>query len=134
MSNTSIVADSSYIVEALLSDNSLIERYDDIYFLGHGVAEVINAIWKHQATLQKINLLGSRQIITFFFNFISTKQIKVVNLGKMGFLDAYDLSAKTKLAIYDAAFIIFARSLDLELKTFDKRQAQVYKQHHQKQQ
>jgi predicted nucleic acid-binding protein len=40
---------------------------------------------------------------------------------------AYELAVKTKTTIYDSVFVVFASELGAELKTLDKRQAEIFR-------
>ena len=119
-----VVADSSYIIEGLLKNSSLLDNYDDICSPDYGLYEVLNAIWKHQVLLRRIK--DSGMIIGALFDLISAKRIRFMALDEKTVRSAYELAVKTKMPIYDCAFISLARELGVELKTFDKRQAGMF--------
>lgn len=138
-----VVADSSYIVEGLLKDSSLLDGYDDIICApDFSLYEVLNAIWKHQVVLKQIKKGRRRDgnsndddknsqtaatiIIQIFFDLISAGRIQFMALEEQTIRNAYDLAIRTRTPIYDIAFIVLAKELAVELKTFDKKQAEIF--------
>lgn len=123
MTTTIVVADSSYIVEGLLKDKSLLEGYY-IFSPDYGLYEVLNAVWKHQVLLKKIT--DTETIIAAFFDLISAQRIRYVALEEATIKSAYALAVKTRSSLYDIIFISLANELDVELKTLDKRQKEIF--------
>ena len=127
-STSSIVADTSYVIEGLLSNFSLIRQHENIYFLIYSVSEVINAIWKRQILLKQLSQEEANGTIAFFFRLILNDNIRLLDLEQKDFMAAYVIAAKTRLTVYDTSFIVLANKIGLELKTFDKKQARIYEQ------
>ncbi len=123
MTTTIVVADSSYIVEGLLKDISLLQGY---YILSpdYGLYEVLNGVWKHQVLLKKI--VDPETILTAFFDLVSAQRIRFVALEETTIRSAYALAVETRSSLYDIIFIALARELDVELKTLDKRQKAIF--------
>jgi len=121
---TVIIADSSYISEGLLKDKSLLDDYE-IFSPDFGFYEVLNAVWKHQVLLKQVK--DSATILATFFDLISAQRIRFIALEEETIRSAYDLAVKTRTLVYDAIFVALARELVVELKTFDKRQAALFK-------
>ena len=122
---TAIVADSSYLIEGLLKDKTLFEGYSSICSPDFGLYEVLNTVWKHQVLSRQIQDGGI--IIATFFDLIAAERIRFMALEQKTIVRAYHLAVKTKKPFYDTAFIVLARELGLELKTFDKEQAEAFK-------
>lgn len=118
-----IVADSSYVVEGLLKDGSLLDGYI-VCSPDYSLYEILNVVWKHQVILKRIK--DSRMIIDIFFDLISAESIQFMTLKEKTIRNAYNLALKTKMPIYDVVFVTLARELGVELKTFDKRQAEIF--------
>jgi predicted nucleic acid-binding protein len=121
---TAIVADSSYIIEGLLKDKSLLEGYT-LFAPDYGLYEVLNAVWKHEVLLKKV--ADSSTILAIFFDLVSSERIRFIALEEETIRSAYALAVKTRTPVYDAVFIALAKLLDIELKTFDMRQAEIFK-------
>ena len=128
-STSSIVADTSYVIEGLLSNFSLIRQHENIYFLIYSVSEVVNAIWKSQILLKQLSQEEANGTIAFFFRLILNDNIRLLDLEQKDFMAAYVIAAKTRLTVYDTSFIVLANKIGLELKTLDKKQARIYEQH-----
>ncbi len=120
-----MVADSSYIAAAILEDALLLEAYD--LFLAPDIAlyEVIQTIWKHQVLLKRI--ANAKMYIDSFMNLIDSGKIQLLRPSSHIISDAFDLAVKKKTGVYDTIFIAFARNLRADLKTFDSRQARIFK-------
>lgn len=121
---TVVVADSSYIVEGLLRDGSLFDG-QTVCAPDYSLYEILNAVWKHQVLLKQIK--DSRIIIDALFDLMSAGHIQLVTLKEKTARNAYSLAVKTKTPIYHVAFIALALDLGVELRTFDRRQAAIYK-------
>lgn len=59
------------------------------------------------------------------FDLVDAERIRFVTLTRETCKKAYKLAVKTKTPIYDIGFIVLARELGVELKTFDARQAEL---------
>jgi len=119
-----IVADSSYIIEALLKDSSMLDNYDMIFAPDFGFYEVLNAVWKYQILLKRIK--DGWIILEIFFDLISAERIHFVGLEQETIKNAYELAVRTRMSVYDTAFIVLAKELKAELKTLDKKQAELF--------
>ena len=119
-----IVADSSYIVEGILKDSSLLG--DQVLCApDYSLYEVLNAIRKHQVLLKRIR--ESEPILGFFFELIEAQQIRFIALAEKTIKTAYELALKTRTPIYDTGFVALARDLGVELKTLDDEQAKIFR-------
>ncbi|MGH9877974.1 MAG: type II toxin-antitoxin system VapC family toxin [Nitrososphaera sp.] len=114
-----IVADSSYLVEGLLKDASLLE-HDIIVAPELALYEVANSIWKHEAVLGDIN--DGRQYLDLLFQLVSTETVRFISPDERIAGEAYKLALTKKCTVYDAIFVALAIDLGLELKTFDEAQ------------
>jgi predicted nucleic acid-binding protein len=121
-----VVADSSYVVEGLLKDVSLFEGFV-ICCPDYSLYEILNAVWKHQVLLKRIK--DSSIIIDTLFDLISAQNIQFLALKEKTIRETYNLAMKTKMPIYDVVFVILAKELGVELNTFDKRQAAIFKKY-----
>ncbi len=120
------MADSSYVVEGLLKDVSLFEGFV-ICCPDYSLYEILNAVWKHQVLLKQVK--DSRIIIDTLFDLISAQNIQFLVLKEKTIREAYNLALKIKMPIYDVVFVILAKELGVELNTFDKRQAAIFKRY-----
>lgn len=120
------MADSSYVVEGLLKDVSLFEGFV-ICCPDYSLYEILNAVWKHQVLLKRIK--DSRIIINTLFDLISAQNIQFLVLKEKTIRETYNLALKIKMPIYDVVFVILAKELGVELNTFDKRQAAIFKKY-----
>ena len=118
-----IVADSSYIAQALLHDRSLFND-DNMVAPKFALYEVINTIWKNQILLAKVQ--DGRPFLHALFELASARAIQFVILEEKTVKEAYELAVKVKTTFYDAVFIALAIDLDIELKTFDKEQSRLF--------
>ena len=120
-----VVADSSYIVVSLLDDASLLETDERLLSPDIAFYEVINAIWKQQVVLRQI--VDARRHIDSFMRLMDSGKIVLVKPESKLVHRAYDLAVAKKVGFYDTVFIALARDLNLELKTFDKKQAEIFR-------
>lgn len=120
-----VVADTSYIVEGILNNASL---FDDqiIYTVNYGLYEILNVIWKHQVLLKRIK--DSNPIVDALFDLISAGRIQFLTPRVQTMKSAHVFAVKTRTPIYDIVFIGLAKELEVELLTFDKKQAAIFKQ------
>ncbi len=114
-----IVADSSYIVEGILKDSSLLED-QEIITPELAFYEVANAIWKHEIILKDIK--NGRPFLNIFIELIQTQTIRLIRPNKKIIKKAYTLASNKNITFYDTIFVALAQDLGLELKTFDKPQ------------
>lgn len=117
-----MVADSSYLIEAILRNASLLE---DDTFIAPDLAlyEIPNTIWKHQILLA--DLKEPSPFIDLFFQLLESETIQLVRPDERLLKHAYALSVKHRSPLYDTVFISLALDLGLELKTFDDNQKRI---------
>ncbi len=116
------VADSSYLIEGLLREASLLEN--EIFVAADlSLYEVVNTLWKHETILR--DLSDSSERIRLFLELISTETIQLVRPDRKLLDESYSLSVKHRLPIYDTIFVALALELGLELKTLDSSQSKI---------
>ncbi|MBS7623346.1 type II toxin-antitoxin system VapC family toxin [Candidatus Bathyarchaeota archaeon] len=118
-----IVADTSYLVEAILRDASLLENDETIITPDLTVYETINTLWKHEVLIG--DLKDSSPYLELLLELISTEAVQLVRPDEKLLKNSYMLSAKHKTPIYDAVLVALALELGLKLKTFDRRQTNI---------
>ena len=116
------VADSSYLVEGLLREASLLEN-ETFVAPDLSLYEVVNTLWKHEIVLRDLSDSSTR--IRLFLELISTETIRLVRPDRRLIHQAYSLSVEHRLPIYDMIFVALALELGLELKTFDSKQSKI---------
>ncbi len=114
-----IVADSSYIIECLLKNSSLLKD-QKIITPELAYYEVTNAIWKHETLLKDIK--NGKPYLNIFNELIQNKTIQLIHPDNNITQKAYTLATQKKLSFYDTIFVALAQHLKLELKTYDKKQ------------
>lgn len=120
-----VIADSSYIAACLLEDASLLEKDEILLSPDIAFYEVIHAIWKHQVLLKRI--IDARRHVDSFMHLIDSGKIQLIKPDSNVVYQAYDLAAEKKVGFYDVVFVALAKELAAELKTFDKKQAAIFK-------
>jgi predicted nucleic acid-binding protein len=116
------VADSSYLIEGILRNATLLENET---FVSPDLAlyEVVNALWKHETLIH--DLKDPKERIDILLDLVSNEQVKLVRPDRKLLAETYALSVKHGLAIYDSVFIALALQLRMELATFDSKQSTV---------
>jgi len=117
-----IVADTSYIVEAILRDASLLEA-ETIITPDLTLYETVNTLWKHGTLIG--DLKDPSLHVDLLLELISAGAIQLVRPDEKLLKDTYALSAKHKVPVYDMVFVALALELSVELKTFDGKQADI---------
>jgi predicted nucleic acid-binding protein len=117
-----MVADSSYLVEAILRNASLLEG-DTFIAPDLTLYEIPNTIWKHQILFA--DLPEPSQFLDLFFQLLESETIQLVRPDERLLKRAYALSVKHRSPFYDAVFVSLALDLGLELKTFDDKQKRI---------
>lgn len=120
-----IVADSSYVVEGVLTDESLLRR-EAILVPDLAIYETISAIWKHQIILGRLS--DGRGYISVLFELIRANKLLAVGPDEEILSMAYDISLRHHSHPYDAVFVAMAVITGLELKTFDTKQRKEFEQ------
>ena len=117
-----IVADTSYLVEAILRNAEL---FKGEIFVAPDLAlyEAVNVIWKHEALIR--DLEDAAGYLTIMEELISSEAIRLIRPDAKLVQDAYNLSIKHKTPFYDTIFVTLAMRLKLELRTFDKAQTRI---------
>jgi predicted nucleic acid-binding protein len=116
------VADSSYLIEGILRDASLLEN-ERFVAPDLSLYEVVNTLWKHETILR--DLSDSSERIHLFLELIATETIQLVRPDRKLLDESYSLSVKHRVPIYDMIFVALALELGLELKTLDSRQSKI---------
>ena len=110
-----IVGDSSYIVEALLENQSLLAN-EQIVAPDVAVYEVANAVWKRENLLK--NLKNGLQYIAIFFGFIESGKIVVLPSNENLMQESYKIAKRSGITLYDAVFVALALEFGLTSKDF----------------
>ena len=116
------VADSSFVVEALLKRKELLEE-DFLLTMDLAIYETVNSIWKHQFLLKDVK--DGLPYVSILHGLMESGRIRVVQPRIELIERAYSLSAKHKRPIYDMVFVALALELSTSLATFDKGQAAI---------
>ena len=119
------VADSSYLIEGILRDATLLEK-ETLVSPDLVLYEVVNTLWKHETMLH--DLKDSQERIDLLTELVSNECVRLVRPDRRLLSQTYALSVKHKLAIYDSVFIALALQLKMELATFDSKQSTVLSQ------
>lgn len=117
-----IVADSSYIVEGLLREASLLE-VDSIIAPDLALYEVVNTLWKHESRVKDIR--DASLFLAPFFELIKSEKIQMIRPDEELLRETYQLAVEEKITVYDAIYIALSIDLGLELRTFDRIQSRV---------
>ena len=117
-----MVADSSYLVEAILRNASLFEG-DTFIAPDLALYEIPNTMWKHQILFA--DLKEPSPFLDLFFQLLESETIQLVRPDERLLMRAYALSVKHRSPLYDTVFISLALDLGLELKTFDDNQKRI---------
>ena len=118
-----IVADSSFLVEAILKKNELLGA-DGILTADLAVYEVANSIWKHQFLLKDIE--DGPSFLSVFYELIESGAINIIRYTKKMLVEAYALAGKLKVTVYDATFLHLALETGMELKSLDSRLLRIF--------
>ncbi len=118
-----IVADTSYIVEGLLSNKELFLR-DQIIAPELIIYETANTIWKHENLLK--SLQNGELYLSVLFGLIDSGKITIVSPDENLMQDAYLAAKRMDITPYDAVFVCLALKLGLILKTLDRKQSKAY--------
>lgn len=116
------VADSSYLIEGILRNATLLEG-ETLVSPDLALYEVVNVLWKHEALIR--DLKESQERIELLLDLASNGRVQLVRPDRKLLNETYRLSLKHKLPIYDSVFIALALQLKMELATFDSKQSTV---------
>lgn len=119
------VADSSFLLEALLRNAGLLENET---FIAPDLAlyEVVNTLWKHQVLIR--DLEDASVHIELFIDLTSNQRVQLLRPDSKLIDKALALSVKHRISLYDTIFIALALQLGVELKTYDVRQSSIFSQ------
>jgi predicted nucleic acid-binding protein len=117
-----IVADSSYIVEGLLRNVSILES-ETIVAPDLALYEVVNTLWKHECKLRDIPHAGP--YLESFIELLASRTIQLLHPDGSLIKKAYNLASEEGIPFYDAIFIALAIDIRLELKTYDETQRRI---------
>lgn len=116
------VADSSYLIEGILRDATLLEN-ENLVSPDLALYEVVNALWKHETVIR--DLKDPQERIHLLSDLVSNEQVQLVRPDRALLNETYALSVKHGLAIYDCVFIALALQLKMDLATFDSKQSTI---------
>jgi predicted nucleic acid-binding protein len=116
------VADSSYLIEGILRDATLLEN-ETLVCPDLALYEVVNAIWKHETLLH--DLKDAQERIELLSALVSNERVQLIRPDRKLLIEAYALSVKHGRTIYDCVFIALALQLKMELATFDGNQSSI---------
>jgi len=116
------VADTSYLIEGILRDATLLEN-ETLVSPDLALYEVVNALWKHEKLLH--DLKDAQERIDLLSELVLNGRVQLVRPDGKLLKETYALSGKYSLAIYDSVFIALALQLKMELATFDSKQSKV---------
>lgn len=117
-----MVADSSYLIEGILRDASLLE-VDTFLAPDLASCEILNTIWKHEVLIGDLD--DSSVLIDLFLELVSAETIQLVRPDERLIRHSYELSAKYKASVYDTMFVALVLELGSQLKTFDEHQKDI---------
>jgi predicted nucleic acid-binding protein len=118
------VCDSSYLVKAILEDESLI-RGEQFVAPDIIIFEVANVIWKHECLIR--NLDDGTPYLTSLYDLIKSGKINVLSPNETLMQKSYLIAKQNSITIYDAVFIALALQLGVSMKTLDKAQIRAFK-------
>lgn len=118
-----IVADSSYISEGVLRDQSLL-RNEAIFTADLAIYETLGAIWKHQTLLRRITEGGI--YVDFLFELIKTNNLYTAHPDRELMKEAYGLAVRHHSHPHDTVFVAMALDTNLDFKTLDAKQREIF--------
>ena len=116
------IADSSYLTEGILRDARLLEN-EVLVSPDLALYEVVNTLWKHEALIGDLD--DAQQRIELLSGLVSARRVQLVRPDRKLLDQAYALSIKHRLPIYDSIFVALALELKIELATFDAKQSKI---------
>ena len=118
------VCDSSYIVKAILEDESLF-RGEQFVAPDIIIFEVANAVWKHEYLIRSLD--DGVPYVTVLYDLIKSGKITVLSPSETLMQQSYLIAKKNNITVYDAVFIALALQLGVSMKTLDKAQIRAFK-------
>ncbi|MDE1852635.1 MAG: PIN domain-containing protein [Thaumarchaeota archaeon] len=118
-----IVADSSYLVERIVERRA---EFAEEEFLApdFAIPEVINAILVQHRILHMLK--DGRPYVSALFEAVDADSLRLVKVTESLAREAYEIALRNDEVIYDCIFVALALRYGGDLKTVDRRQAQVY--------
>lgn len=116
------MADSSFVVEALLGEGSEFEG-EPLTVPDIAVAEVMNALYVQHHVLHLIE--DGAPYLERLFKIIDVGAVQVVPSSIDVVLDAYQMASRHRRGTYDCLFVALALRSNSQLKTKDKGQAKL---------
>ena len=116
------VADSSYLVEGILRDATLLEN-EALVCPDLVLYEVVNTLWKHQVLFH--DLEDAQERIELLSGLVSNERVQLVRPDRKLLSETYTISVKHNRPVYDCVFIALALQLKMELATFDDKQSTI---------
>ena len=116
------IADSSYLAEGILRDATLLEN-EVLVSPDLALYEVVNTLWKHEALIGDLD--DAQQRIELLSGLVSARRVQLVRPDRKLLDQAYALSIKHRLPIYDSIFVALALELKIGLATFDAKQSKI---------
>ena len=114
-----IVADSSYVVDALLSGQADFGKEPTIV-PDLAVYEVVNAIYVREKVLGKLD--HGLAYLEAFFEILDSSLLEVVGSTWDLMSEAYEIGSRQGAATYDCVFVALALRTGSQLLTRDRRQ------------
>jgi predicted nucleic acid-binding protein len=117
------VADSSYLLESILAAG---EEFEGETMVAPDLAihEVSNALYVQQYVLNSIK--DGLVYVDKFYEAVDAHALEVVNSSRALVGEAFEIASRNGGTTYDCLFVALALRMNLELKTFDKRQARIF--------
>jgi predicted nucleic acid-binding protein len=119
-----IVADSSYLSEGILVDESLLSG-QRILAPDLAVYETVSVIWKHQSVLRRIPDGG--RYLSVLLGLMKSHALVVVEPDGPLLERTYGLARRHSAQPYDMVFVALAVATGLEFRSFDEEQVAVAK-------
>ena len=118
-----IVADSSIIVESLLTGQEVFEA-DRFLAPELAIHEVSNALFVQHRVLHRIP--DGLPYLMRLFEAVASDSLILVPSTKELALQTYEIASRTGVTVYDCVFIALALQKGMQLRTLDRKQAQIF--------
>lgn len=121
-----IAVDASAIIAFFLKE----EGWEDLakymkytVSVGHAVKEFYNAVWKALTIHKRISREEAEDIISLFKEFLGKNMVIADELEYID--EAYEISTKYNITIYDSLYVVLALSNNIPLLTLDQIQRRI---------
>ena len=118
-----IVADSSYVIDYLLSQGTTTGE-EQMVAPDLVVYEVANAIFVRERILHLTD--SGRRYVSALFKAIDASVIELVDSSEGLMKEAYEIAARNNAAVYDCVFVALSLRSGLHLETRDTRQMKIF--------